>query len=308
MYRSLLALGAFVALVACGDGNPFDTVPGDGDGDGTASDIPASIASNVTAFAYNPSAGTLTLTGTLRDEDELTTTFRRRPALDRGVYQAFTAQDDPLDEHTTVYVREVGDVSGAVAVTGGQFTYYSGGVNYGRAGGFQPVPASEANDTGLVTYAGQYIGLSNVNGPDTDLATVPGGVGNAVIPSQAATVTGRIFVNVSFDDQNLAGTIYERRLDTVGGTLAVPDLVLVPTELAENGTFSGDIEVRGDRNDRGDYAGTIGANQGQAMAGGIFASGHFGDGSSDVEEYGVFVLGRCNGPVADPSPECDAVE
>lgn len=118
MIRTQTAFCALAALVACGDGAPFDNNVTDPD-DGSAGDIPESIASSVTGFSFNPGAGAMTQPGTLRDWDEVTNTFVHRAALDR-VYQAYTAQDDPLDEHTTVYVRTRGDVSDTVGVTGGQ--------------------------------------------------------------------------------------------------------------------------------------------------------------------------------------------
>lgn len=330
MIRPLVSFAALAALVACGDGAPFGGAVTDPDAPAVGSGIPEAIASTVTGFTYNPGDGTMTLTGTLRDGDERTTTFFRRAALDvrddnsgAVIYETYTAQDDPLDEHTTVYVRALGDVAAGVAVTGGQFTYYSGGVRYGRAGGFDPAPINEANDTGLVTYAGQYAGLTNLNGPDTDLLTVDSAIPGAVIPSQGGPVTGRVFINVSFADNNLAGVIYDRRVDSAAyGQFAVSNLILVPTELAADGTFTGEVEFPGIRQDVGSYAGLIGANDGEAMAGGIFVDDHYGDTLVDMngnplldgngdrvtisneEEFGIFVLGRCGGALADQAPEC----
>ncbi len=350
MTRNLLPIAALAALVACGDGAPFGTPPvtdpdpsapteptPDPDPDPGADPgaegggIPDVIASTVTGFTYNPGAGTMTLSGTLRDGDALTTTFTRNAALDvldansgAVAYEAFTAQDDPLDEHTTVYARAVGDVSAAVAVTGGQFTYYSGGVSYTRTGGFDPGPIDEAQDTGLVTYAGQYAGLTNLNGPRTDLLAPPAGVSDStIIPAQAGPVSGRVFINVSFADNQLAGEIYNRQVDSEAfGTFNVSDLILVPTELAADGTFSGEVELPSVRTDVGEYGGLIGGNAGEAMAGGIYVDEHFDelidpatgnpitrpDGTQVVisgeEEFGIFVLGRCGSGLEDPSAEC----
>ena len=217
-------------------------------------------------------------------------------------------------------VRGLGDVSAAVAVTGGQFTYYSGGVQYGRTGDFGPPTPSELTDTGLVTYAGQYVGLTNLNGPNTDLLPVPGGVSSAVIPSQAGPVNGKVFINVSFADNSVAGIISERTVtSTAFGTFSVSNLVFAPGELnPDDGTFSGEVELPGTRTNVGEYAGIIGANNGDAAAGGIFVEEHYGDNIVDAssnplvitgeEEFGIFVLGRCGGPLADPSPECGAVD
>ncbi|MEP4197534.1 MAG: hypothetical protein ABJL99_18075 [Aliishimia sp.] len=329
MIRNLVSISALVALVACGDGSPFNNDVTDSD-DGTSSDIPEEIASSVTGFTYNPGEGTMTLSGTLRDGDEVTSTFFRQAALDSGPYQAYTLQDDPLDEHTTVYVRTVADVTAGVAVTGGQFTYYSGGANYGRSGGFEAAPVSEANDTGLVTYSGEYVGLTNLNGPENDTLPITDpdiDVNSIIIPRQAGVVTGNVIINVSFDDNNLAGAITDRRVNSkVFGEFNVSDLVLVPTELTSDGTFVGEVELPFNRIDVGGYGGVIGSNQGEALAGGIFAEDHFDDTLDDAgvpiidpvtgaqaaiageEEFGIFVLGRCGGASEDTSAVCDIVD
>ena len=316
MKRIFAATVALAALSACGDGNPFSAGQNPGDGsDPDAFVIPQEVAGTVTNFTYNPSAGELTLTGLLRDGDETTVTYRRRAALDQGVYQAYTFQDDPLDEHTTVYVRERGDVAGAVAVTGGQFTYYSGGTNFRRVGAYDPIVPSEANDRGLVTYAGEYIGLSNLNGPRTDLlappAVDPDAVGSSVQPAQASVVNGRVLINVEFATNELAGEVYDRVIDSERfGRVAIPDLIIVPTTMNDDGTFVAEVELPGSRQDVGGAAGIIGGQDSDVLAGGLFAEEHFADSIAvgGEEEYGLFVLGRCGGPQQDPSTECSVVD
>ena len=312
MIRSFLAITALVALTACGDGNPF--TDGDaGDDDAANAAIPEDIAGTFQAFSYDPANGTLTITGLSRDEDVGAVSYVRKPALDEGVYRAYTAQDDPLDEHTTVYVREHGDVSGAVALTGGQFTYFSAGVNFKRDGRYDPHPVDASDDTGLVTYTGEYIGLSDVNGPDTDLLPVPGGAGSgSIIPAQASVVRGRIFINIGFASNNVAGTINERQITLDSGTFDLPDIQLEPTNLTTDGTFDGNAVTTntGSRTNVGSYAGILGGPDSNVLAGGVYLKDHFEPVLSveDEEEYGVFVLGKCGGALEDPSPECDAVD
>ena len=315
MIRTMIAVAALAGLTACGDGNPFDTTITDDD-EAAANGIPADVAGAVGAFAYDPDSETLTIRGLLRDEDVTDVEYIRKPALDRGVYQAFTAQDDPLDEHTTVYVRELGSVSGATAVTGGQFSFFTGGVSYKREGGYDPVTISAADDTGLVTYTGAYIGLSDVNGPNTDLLPIPAGAGGgAVNPAQASVVTGRIFINVGFADNNVSGVIDRRVLESSAGPQVLPNVFLRPADLAADGTFSDQAEIieDGNRTTVGTYSGILGGTDSEVMAGGIYAKDHYGDdpaltGITDEEEYGTFVLGKCGGDFEDASPDCDAVD
>lgn len=324
MYKNLLSACALTALCACGDGNPFAST-GDAGDDGATVEfaIPEEVAGTVSSFVYDADAETLTLTGLLRDGDEQTVTMRRRAGLDRGVYQAYTAQDDPLDEHTTVYVRELGNVSGAVAVTGGQFTYYSGGTNFGRTGSYDPIVPSEADDRGLVTYAGEYIGLSNLNGAETDLLPAPaidpdGGGGSSVQPSQASVIEGRVLINVEFSTNQVAGEVYDRviypdptAVSSAGRTeIELGDIILVPTTMADDGTFVGDVELPGNRQDIGGYSGNIGGPDSNVLAGSLYAEEHFGSDPNvgGEEEYGIFVLGRCGSDLEDPSTECSAVD
>lgn len=310
MKRIFAATLALSALAACGDGNPFGAGGDAGDGTTVDSTVPETITGSFDSFAYDPGAGTLTITGLLRDGDTNPVTYVRKPALDQGVYTAFTLQDDPLDEHTTVYVRSLDDVSGAVAVSGGQFTFYSGGVQFARDGSYDPIQPDEGSDRGLVTYAGEYIGLTNLNGPDTDLLAAPGGITDStVLPSQAGLVTGDIIINVEFDANNISGEVFNREVDSeaFGNDIGISDLVFRPGEVDADGNFSGRVEVQGNPDvGVGDYAGVIGGEDASVLAGGLFAEEHFGEGTGGVlstvageEEYGVFVLGRCGGPNAD---------
>ena len=318
---TMTAAAVLLALGACGDGNPFTDTTGGGTTTPpgtTTSDIPENVAGSVASVDFDPAANTLSISGLLRDGDVVTQTYNRNAALDEGVYQAYTFQDDPLDEHTTVFVRRLGDVEGAVAVTGGQFQFFSGGVAYKRDGGFDPIVPDEAADRGLVTYAGEYIGLSDLNGPDTDLLPVPGGLPGTVTPSQAAPVTGRVFINVEFASNNLAGAVTNREIDTEAlGPVALPDLILVPTDLSADGSFAGQVQESIDQSSVGDYGGVLGGTDSEALAGGLYATEHFGsntgtalDAVTGEEEYGIFVLGRCGSALQDASAaaECAVVD
>lgn len=314
MYRIFATAVALTALGACGDGNPFSTgVNGGttGDEDEIVSDgtIPEQVAGQLTGISYNPDTETLSLTGLQRDGDEVTVEYERRAALDQGVYEAYTFQDDPLDEHTTVYVRNLGNVTGATAVTGGQFTYFTGGATYARTGGYDPIQGNQDSDQGLVTYAGEYIGLSDLNGPDTDLLPVPA-VDVSVTPAQASVVNGRIFINVEFDTGEVAGTVYERQIVLEGGTIDIPDLYLSPGTVDNDGFFNSEVDVflDGSRQTVGEYGGVIGGVDSDALAGGLYVVDHISNDIDDEEEYGTFVLGRCGGPLEDASTECSVVD
>lgn len=309
MRRLSAVLAAALALSACGDGNPFGQI--DTDNDAIASEIPESISSDLDAFSFDPNAGTLTVTGIARDEDGNDPTYRRRPGLDIPGYLAFTAQEDPLDQHVTAYTQAIADVAGAVVATGGQFTFFNGGAQYTRTGAYDPQDVTST--TGLVTYAGTYAGLSNVNGPGTDLLPVAAGTPSQVRPSQAAPVTGSVFINVDFADDSLSGTIYNREITILGSAtpVGIPNVVLVPTTLDANGQFSGDAQWidsdTGQRNTAGEYGGIIGGQNASAMAGGVNMEEHMDDLFEDEIEFGTFVLGRCGTPEG-TDPLCAQVD
>ncbi len=295
---------AILALVAaCGDGNPFSGTPTDTDGDSTTGPIPATLASDLDSFSYNPTTGTLTVTGVSLDEDALETVYRRTPGLDVPGYVAFTAQDDPLDQHATAYVQDINGTRAGIVVTGGQFGTYNGGGAYAREGAYSPHVVTA--DSGQVTYAGNYVGLTNLPSDRTDIADVPPGTPDALVPDQSAKVTGKIFFNVDFADNTLKGAIYDRVLDVddsllpPGETvLAVGDIEFDPTTIDSDGTYFGNVRLRGDTTDIGDYGGIFGGDESEVMAGVVFMEDHLVTTTTDEDEYGVWVLGKCGGPQA----------
>ncbi|MEE4345565.1 MAG: thymidylate synthase [Paracoccaceae bacterium] len=299
-------------LAAC-SGNPF-TVTEEGTGEETATPedipatpeaptaanpIPASLALNLQAATYNPDAGTLVLRLSSLDAGVLDTTYQRTPALDRPGYLAFTVQDDPLDRHVTAMVARSSDpqasVQAGVASDGGQFnTYFSGGF-YQRNADF--TPPAPGPDGGLVSYAGTYAGVTNVNAPGTELLPVAPGTNPAILPAQSAQTTGTIFLNVDFSNNAVNGAIIERSLIQYG--LALPDVVLRVADIAPDGTFYGDlVQYSGvPAGDIGDYGGIFGGTEAAAVGGVVALTEFDGQGNplglEAEREVGVFVLSRC---------------
>ncbi|MEL7092266.1 MAG: thymidylate synthase [Pseudomonadota bacterium] len=310
----VLALG----VSSCGDGAPFgvsQTTTTGGGGGTAATSIPLSISSDMTGFTFDPVNQTLTVQGVFLDADASESVYRRRASLDVPGYIAFTAQDDPLDQHATAFVASLGDVQAAVSVTGGQFQTFNGGSIYGSTTTDFDL-TTVAEDTGLVTYAGSYVGVTDIRGDGTDLATVGGTVDPAILPNQAAPVTGDIFINVDFSDATLEGIITNRVLDPADSllgpgqtTLNVPDIVLLPTGISNDGSFAGDVAIGGGTSldDTGDYGGIFGGDEGQAVAGGIYIVDHLVSSTATEEEYGIFVLGRC-GSALQTSSICSLVD
>ncbi|MBO9441474.1 thymidylate synthase [Phaeobacter italicus] len=298
MKRAMLGLAATAMLSACGGGtNPFNTGDGTDGGTGSGITIPENLASDLDSVAYDPDAGTLVISGLSLDDTPFSATYRRRPALDREGYLAYTAQDSSLDRHVTAYVREIEDGAFAVAVaTGGQFSYYFAGTHYGRRGNYS-APTEDVASGGIVSYAGTYVGLLNIAGDGGDLLPVATGTPAAVRPTQVAEVTGDAFINAGFRDNVVNGTIYNRQIQPLTDGAAAIDattLNLAPTTIEANGTFAGDtsIEVNGTRTVVGEYGGIFAGTDATSVAGSVRVSEHL-DGFNGEEEFGIFVLGQC---------------
>lgn len=293
--KHLLAGAVAVSLLAgCSDGNPF--VEGEDPGDGSAlpSDIPENILSDLGNFSYDPVAQTLTITGLTLEADPISASYRRRPALDRAGYEAYTAQESSLDRHATAYVREINATRAVVVVTGGQFGSYFGGAAYTRDGGYSP-PTVTAT-TGLASYAGQYVGLFNGAGSSEDLIPVDPSVPAELRPSQAAEATGTVLLNADFGDNTVNGRITNRQLIDAPG-IVLEDLDLAPATIEANGSFTGNVEQNNQT--RGSFGGVFGGTDAGVVAGGLFAANHVST-LTDEEEFGIFVLVQCGQPGADP--------
>lgn len=292
-------------LTGCDSTNPFDTGTTGAEGT-TSGTIPATLSNNLSSFSYNPTTQTLTVEGIALDQVPFSATYRRRVGMDVPGYQAYTAQDDPLDRHSTAFVMQSGNggsVRAGVVVTGGAFNRFLGGGYYERDGAYTPPTVS--GTSGLVTYAGTYAGLTNISGDGGDLLAVPIGTDPSIIPGEAAEVTGDILINVDFANNSLEGSIYNRALPDAG--LVLPTVVLVATSIAADGTFFGErVEYDGNVNiDIGDYGGIFGGPNAEGVGGIVHLTEFDGDGNPfgfDTEqEYGTFVLNQCGTADEDPA-------
>ncbi|MBY6135111.1 hypothetical protein KUV61_04680 [Nocardioides marinus] len=300
MRRYWLGLAAASALSACGGGNPFledDTTTPDPD---PGLQIPEELAGDVTSVSYDAANQTLTVTGVGLDSTPVTAQYTRNPALDRVGYEAYTVQQNGLTEHSTAYIRQSEGGYATVVMTGGQFGYFQGGSTYGSDGSFSKPPV-DTGDKGIVSYAGTYVGLLNINGDGGDLKPAPPGSDPAIIPGQAAEVTGNAFINADFSDMRVKGSVYNRTITDSPGTV-VENLEFEPTAIASDGSFTGSVTV--DKAGVGEYGGVFSGTDAAAVAGTLHATGHIeelNNGSVPIEEFGVFVLGSCTGPSADPA-------
>jgi hypothetical protein len=294
MKRFWLGLAATAAVSACSGGNPFET---ETDTETPVSGIPDVIAGDLGSVIYDPVAQTLIVKDLSLDESPAEAEYRRRANLDRGGYEAYTAQDSPLQRHTTAYVRDINGTRAAVVVTGGQFEHYFGGATYGRSGAFDPPPIEQTpQNKGLVSYAGNYVGLVNGPGDGGDLQPVAPGTSGSVRPVDAGEVTGRVLINADFVDNVVNGQVFDRSYVDEPG-LAMNDLALQPTAIDPNtGTFSGELTIN--LQNHGTYGGIFGGPDSEAVAGALKATDHI-DNVSNEEEYGIFVLNRCGTPGQD---------
>lgn len=313
MYKSVFAGICLFALTACGSGTDQSTDTGTDPADVIdPSDIPAVLKANLNGATYNPAAGTLSLDMTALDAPLRNAIYARTAALDIGHYQAYTLQDDPLDRHFTALAAQSGDpdqsVRAGVVADGGQFNRYYHGGFYERTGGFTPpAPGASKEVDGLVSYAGVYAGVTNLNAPGAQLLPVTGPVGGTDLPAQSTRTTGNIFLNVDFTNNVVNGDITNRSLVEYGTGL--PDIVLIAADVDDtSGVFSGATEYR-DQTVNGEYGGIFGGTNASAV-GGIVHLNSFDGPSDDLgimneEEHGVFVLIQCGLP--GHAPICDNV-
>lgn len=235
------------------------------------------------------------------DSGVIDAVYARNSAYDVPGYTAFTLQDDPLDRYFTGLAAQSSDgsVQAVVAADGGQFTKYFGGVNYQQIGRYTPSPAGQ--DTGLVSYAGSYVGLTNLS--TRQGTAVADDINPDLLPERAGRVTGDVFLNVGFADNSVNGAIINRRY--IEGTgFPIDTVFLIPSTINPNGSFSGTAQDR-EQISIGTYSGTFGGINATSVAGGVRLTGDFIPGVENEEEYGIFVLDRC-GPSGPPAV-CDIV-
>lgn len=275
---------AFIAaLSACdqvssddgGTGGDTPTPPAEG--------VAGAIRGELEGATFDPASETLVVTLRSLDGDTVSTAYARTPAYDQGSYIAFTQQDDPLDRFFLGMAATSADGSSqAVLVAdGGQFNRYFGGVNYAQIGTYT------APTSGLASYAGDYVGLTNVSTRD---GTLPSDA-DVDLPERSGQVTGEIFFNVDFADNAVNGQIYNR-VDVDGVGISTDDVFLPATDLNADGSFEG-IAENAALEGVGSYAGVLGGTNASSMSGGILIDNDTFLGVDGAEEYGIFVLSQC---------------
>ncbi len=283
--------------------------PAGGFGDtGGAGQIPAAVSGNLTQVTYVPGDDTITVTLDSLDTTPVSATYMRNPDLDVPGYEAYSVQEDPLDRMFVGLLARApdGTSEGGVIADGGQFNRVFGGAFYRRVGTYSPYVPTQP-DQGLVSYAGTYAGLSNINAPRPgEILPVPDGIDGSIIPGQPARVTGEVFLNADFSDNTVNGAIYNHReLAELAGGLPLPDVVLVVTDIASNGSFAGDAE-NPEEVVIGDYGGAFGGVGATSVAGAIRIENYLDSVDNEIE-WGTFVLARCGTP-GDAGPICDLVD
>ncbi|MEL6958321.1 MAG: hypothetical protein AAGL89_05145 [Pseudomonadota bacterium] len=326
MSRPLTAFAMIAALAACDDANPFQG----GEIDGTPTDppvidpdnpiapngLPEALAGNLNAVAYNPGSGTLSVEMASLDQTSIDYPLAQytenlnltTPALQSAGYQVYSYQDDGLDRMFVAIVAESNDgsVQGAVVMDGGQFLRFFGGGVYATDGTFTPgVPE---NDTGLVSYAGTYGGLSNLDADGAELIGVPPipeDDDGSLLPAQPAQLEGGIFLNADFGDNTINGAIIDRSWTNLNPVLAaiptindLEDVFLLPADITDAGTFFGttSVVIDGDESQVGSYGGAFGGIEAPGVAGVVHLDGDYIEDIENEEEFGVFVLTQCGQP------------
>jgi hypothetical protein len=276
-----------------------------------AGSIPQNLSLNLASVSYDAENGTLVMRLTSLNAGTLDATYQRTPALDRNGYQAYTLQDDPLDRHVTAIVARSNDpersVQAGIAADGGQFnTFFNGGF-YERTHTAFVTPTE-----GLVSYAGGYVGQTNLNAPGEQLLEVEDDIDLALRPLQSAQVAGTIFLNVDFAENTINGAIVNRRFTQYGATVpgglpnTLPTITLRVGDINRaDGTFYGDrVTYQNSEMDIGEYGGIFGGTNAAAIGGVVSLSEFDGAGNSlgltAEREIGTFVLSRCGVAGDDP--------
>lgn len=301
MRHSVAALAVLCLLGAC-DGNPLegeedpveeptDEEPTDEEPDVETNEngIPLSLANNLSGIEVSADGQTVAVSIAGLDGTPIATTYAFDAAatngLPAGVF-AYTKQEDPIDRFYTALVKEStdGTARAGVASDGGQFNRFFWGGTYERDGDFDPPSIGDGPGEGQVTYAGDYAGLDNYSGPVPPQNTDP-----IVQPQAPGRVVGDVLFNVNFDEMLINGAIFNREAIDNGTELA--DVVLIVTDIDENGEFLGNIEYADQTDANGQYGGIFGGVDAASLAG--VAAFIPVPGSETSWETGMFVLTQC---------------
>ena len=322
MYRSFLALTGLAVLAACDNAQPFafgsgeeppvaeeEEPPVDFEGEEIIvldNGVPSVIAGSLQSANYRPGANTVTITGVELDVTPIDGQYQRQASLDLPGYVAYAQQDDPLDRYFVALAQRSrdGGVQGVVVSDGGQFRQIIGGANFAKTGTYTPYSGGN-----VVSYSGTYAGFLNGRvSQSTNLQTIPAfnGSSESFTPGQPIRIQGDVLINADFADNAINGGIANRRSPDANnfGDLSAPDslppLALVLAEVAEDGTFVGDV-WRPDQQVVGNYAGTFGGQQASGVAIGLYLGGDFIPTLENEKEYGVIVVNRCGTPGEGPA-------
>lgn len=297
MIKQVLPLAALLAVAACG-GAAVVGPAGDGGGGGSggtdAITVPDALKVNLTDVDFNGT--TMKVTIASLDSTPTQVTYDRDTRLDVPGYTAYRMQEDSLDR-IFVALGAISDDGSVAAVTvgdGGQFNRYFAGGSYSREGSFDAPTIGTGPAAGQVSYAGSYAAVTNVAAPrdgGSDDVAIPitGSADSTLVPGQPSRVTGDIFLNANFSDNSVNGSIYNRQLVDYGLTLA--DVILVPADIASDGTFSGGAEYT-DQTNIGSYGGVFGGVDAHSVAGLVHLT-EFDQTLENEQEHGVFVLTQC---------------
>lgn len=248
--------------------------------------VQAIASGDVGTATYDAEAGTLTVQIALDGDDVLQ---EYTGAGNLNGYARFTIQDDPLDREFTAFAAESDDgaLQAVVVMDGGQFNRYFGG-------GLVQQVAYTAAPAGLASFAGDYVGLSNIG----SLLTTSNGADPSLVPEAATQITGDVFLNVDFTDGYVNGSIYDRVFDPEGDTpVNLQTIILTATDFGQDGQFSGAVEFE-DLSSVGTYEGALGGSEASSIAGVISLTEDFLTGSTigvveGANEFGIFINERC---------------
>ncbi|NBT52595.1 MAG: hypothetical protein EBY40_08050 [Marivivens sp.] len=312
MHKFLLTSALLTALAACGGSgtNPFQRAEvdtGTGTGADEESTLFASINNNLNQVSYNSTNGTLKVDIYALDGPNTLVEYDRTPALDLPGFYAYTYQDDPLDRHFTAFVAQdlAQTVEAVVVGDGGQFDAYFAGASFKTLQGFvNPSVSYSETENGLVSYAGQYVAVTNIASDGQQLLLIPDDydVTEKMAPRQALTIRGDVFVDVSFKENAINGTIRNRVFGNdprdqesylaIQDGLVLDEIVLYETSIDESGQFVGTV-FDDIQQSIGNYGGVIGGALAQGIAGGTNLDIGAKIDLPGAMEHGVFILNLC---------------